>query len=117
MADHGLVITWGELKPGRERKALHLWGEAIAFNDQAVAEGRIEGWDAILLEPSSTFPAGAMRYYGTAEQMGALAASDDFLGIVGRGQLFLSNFGYRRFIMGQAVADAMTRAAAVVDTL
>ena len=117
MADHGLAVTWGEFKPGRERKALHLWGDAVAFNDKAVADGRIEGWDAILFEPSGTVPAGAVRYYGTAEQIGAMAQSADFLGIVERGQQFLSSFGFRRFVIGQAMADAVTRVPGLVDQL
>ena len=117
MADHGLAITWGDFKPGRERKALNLWGEAVAFNDKAVADGRIEGWDAVLFEPSGTFPAGAVRFYGTAEQIGAVTGAEDFLAFIERGQQFLFNFGFRRFLIGQAMADAVARVAGAVDLL
>lgn len=117
MADHGLAVTWGEFKPGRERRALVLWSDALAFNDKAVADGRIEGWDAVLFEPSGSSPAGAVRYYGTAEQVATLAASQDFLDLIGRGQLFLFNFGFRRFLIGQAMADAVTRVATAIDLL
>jgi hypothetical protein len=117
MADYGLAVTWGEFKPGRERKALDLWAEAVAYNDKLVADGRVERWDAVAFEPSGAYPSGAVRYYGSAEQIEALVASEEFVNIVTRGQLCLFNFGVRRFVTGQSLFDEVVRSAALIESL
>jgi hypothetical protein len=117
MGDYGLGVTWGEFKPGRERKAFDLWAEALAFNEKLVADNKIERWDAVLFEPSGAYPLGAVRFYGTAEQIEALASSEEFTSIVYRGEFLLNGFGFRRFITGQALLDAVGRSAVLIDSL
>lgn len=58
MADHGVAVTWGDSKPGREKKAIDVFAEATTNNDKAVANGKIESWDVVFFEPSGTPPAG-----------------------------------------------------------
>lgn len=117
MADHGLAVAWGEVKPGRESKTLELWSEAVVYNEKLVADGKVERWEAVLFEPSGSYPSGTVRYYGTAEQMGALAESEEFLRIVTRGQLLFLGFGFRRFATGQAMMDAVGQFAGVIESL
>ena len=117
MADYGLAVSWGDVKPGREKKALELWGEVVAFYDRAVADGRIERWDAALFEPSATAPGGVLRCHGTADQVQALAVSVDFLHLLGRAQQLLFNLGIRRFVTGQAMVDAFGRMSTIVESL
>lgn len=107
MADYGLAITWGEPRPGREHKALELFSESVTANEKAVANGQIEKWDAIMFEPNGNPPAGAIRFYGTQEQIEAILQDGDIRSILMRAGLYLSNFGIRRFTTGDALMAGM----------
>ena len=117
MADYGVAVTWGEAKPGRERQALEVWADAITLNDKVVADGRVDRWDAVVFEPSGGPPLGAIRLYGTAEQIDALVRADDFTDIILRAQLTVSAVGYRRFTTGDALADGFARLSAAIESL
>jgi hypothetical protein len=117
MADYGVAVTWGEAKPGRERQALEVWADAITLNDKVVADGRVERWDAVAFEPAGGPPLGAIRFYGTAEQVDALVRADDFTDIILRAQLTVSSVGYRRFTTGDALGDGFARLSAAIDSL
>ncbi len=117
MGDYGVSVTWGEPKLGREKQATELFLHAVTLNDDLVANGTVERWDAILFEPSGNGPGGAVRYYGTVEQMEALVRSEGFLTIVARGEILLHDFGFRRFVTGQALAEVMGRFSTLLDSL
>jgi hypothetical protein len=117
MGDYGVAITWGEAKAGRERQSLDLWADAVAFNEKVVANGQAERWDVVFFEPSGAGPSGAVRYYGTAEQMDALTRSEEFTRLLMRGQLLLHAFGVRRFMTGQALVDGMGQYSSMLDAL
>ena len=117
MADYGVAVTWGDAKPGREKKALESWADTISTNDKAVANGRIASWDAIVFEASATPPAGAIRLYGTQEQIEEYIRSDDFQDSIEQATLLLHNVGIRRFMTGAALADGFSRYTRAVDSL
>jgi hypothetical protein len=117
MADYGVAVTWGETKPGQEHKALELWADAITQNDKAVADSRIDRWDAVAFEPSGHPPAGAVRIYGTREQIEDWIQSPDFRETVLRGEMLLNSFGFRRFTTGDALAQDFAEFAQVLGSL
>lgn len=117
MADHGVAITWGDARPGRESKALELFLDAVNLNDKAVSDGRMERWDAVVFEPSGNPPSGAIRFYGTQDQVEALLRSEDIQDILFRAGLCLNDFGYRRFMTGDALAEGMARYGALIQQL
>jgi hypothetical protein len=117
MGDYGVAVTWGDAKAGRDQKALELWADAVTQNDKAVADSRIERWDAIVFEPSGSPPAGVVRFYGTREQIEAWIQADDFQETMMRGGLLLNAFGYRRFMTGDALAQGLARFAQAISTL
>jgi hypothetical protein len=117
MADHGVAVTWGEVKPGRERQSLEVWADAVTLNDKAVADGRVERWDAVIFEPRGGPPLGAIRLYGEQAQVDEFIRSDDFQDIILRAGLHVSSIGYRRFMTGDALADGFARLSAAVEAL
>ena len=117
MADYGVAVTWGDVKAGREMKALELWADSVTLNEKAVADGRISSWDAIVLEPAGTPPAGVTRLYGSQDQIEQFIRSDDFQEIVQRVTLHLSNVGLRRFMTGDALAQGFARYTSLVQSL
>jgi hypothetical protein len=117
MADYGVAVTWGDPKPGRERKALELWADTVAMNEKAVANGRIESWDAVLFEPAASPPAGVIRLHGTQEQIEQFIRSEDFDDIISRATLLLFNVGLRRFLEGNALLEGFARYTKLIDAL
>ena len=117
MADYGVAVTWGDPKPGREKKALESFADSITINEKAVADGRIASWDAVVFELSATPPAGAIRFYGTQEQIEEFIRSEDFQDAIGRASLLLSNVSIRRFLTGAALTEGFSRFTTLVDSL
>jgi hypothetical protein len=117
MADYGVAVTWGDAKAGREKKALELWADAVTMNEKAVADGRIDSWDAVLFEPSATPPAGATRLYGSQDQIEEHIRSDEFQNVMQRATMLLNNVGFRRFVSGDALVQAFGQFSQVVETL
>jgi hypothetical protein len=117
MGDYGVAVTWGDAKAGRDQKALELWADAVTQNEKAVADSRVERWDAVVFEATGAPPAGAVRFYGTQQQIEEWIQSDDFQDTMLRGGLLLNNFGYRRFLTGDALADGFARFAQAIGAL
>jgi hypothetical protein len=117
MGDYGVETTWGDPKTGREQKALELWGDVVAQNEKDIANGLIERWDGIVYEPSAGPPAGAMRFYGTQDQIEKYIRSDTFQDVLTRAVTLLDNVGIRRFLSGDALAQDFARYANVLNSL
>ena len=81
MADRVLFITWGEVVRGREERALEVFGESLGFYGRLQQDGRIEGFDVALLDPSSGV-GGYIIIHGSADQIGALSEDDEFRRVI-----------------------------------
>jgi hypothetical protein len=117
MADYGLAITWGDPRPGREKQSLEVWADGATLNDKAVADGRIDHWDAVLFEPSGTPPAGAIRLYGSREQVEDFVHSEDFESVIRRAQLTVTALAFRRFLAGDALMQAFASYSEALNAL
>jgi len=60
---------------------------------------------------------GASRFYGTQEQIEAFIAAEDTQNIIQRAGLLLENFGFRRFVTGDALAEIVGAYGQLVSTL
>ncbi|MEX1008269.1 MAG: hypothetical protein WD271_10555 [Acidimicrobiia bacterium] len=117
MTDYGVAVTWGEMKPGREKQALEAFAEGAALNDKAVANGRIERWDAVMFEPIGSPPLGAIRIFGTQDQVDEFIRSDDFRSALQQASMAASAVGLRRFVTGEALLEGLAQASAAIDAL
>jgi hypothetical protein len=117
MADYGVAVTFGDSKPGREKKALDVLAEATTNNDKAVAEGRLDSWDVVIFEASGTPPAGVIRLYGSHEQIEDFVQSEEFLVPFQKASLLVNNVGMRRFVTGAALLEGMSRYTQILDSL
>jgi hypothetical protein len=77
MADRLLMITWGEVARGLENRAVEVFNEALGICGRRQQEGKIERFEVALMEPN-TFLAGFICCYGSAEQITALRADEEF---------------------------------------
>ena len=77
MADRVLFIGWGAPVRGREERGLEVFNEAMGICGRAQQEGRIEGFDAVLLNPNGVLD-GYLEVHGTQEQLDAFKQDDEF---------------------------------------
>jgi len=109
MAEAGLFVGWGEPVSGREAKGLEVFGEALAYYAKAEQDGRIESHETVLLGPHGGELAGFILVRGSAEQMAALRAEDEFERLNTRATLIVQNLG----IVDAALGDGLEAAISV----
>jgi hypothetical protein len=79
MADRVLFIAWGESVHGREERGLEIFNEAMGILGRMQQEGRIEKFDVALLDPNGGDLEGYVAVHGSAEQLAAVRADEEFL--------------------------------------
>ena len=82
MAKGALFVSWGELIPGREETGSRVLQDAMAYLGRMQAEGRIEGAEAVVLEPVGGTTLGFVLVRGERDTLAALRVAPEFLRIV-----------------------------------
>jgi hypothetical protein len=77
MADRVLFIGWGTTVRGMEARGLEVFNEALGLLGRMQQDGRIEGFDVVLLEPNGRMN-GYVTVKGSAEQINALREDMEF---------------------------------------
>jgi hypothetical protein len=98
MADSVLLITWGSPVHGREEKGLEVFNESMGLYGRLQQEGRIEGFDVVLLEPNGHMD-GYIAIRGSVDQLGALRQDDEFRRVLTAASLIVDDL---RLIAGSA---------------
>lgn len=93
MANGVLFIGWGVPVPGREQKALQVFGEAMQYYTRLQQQGDIESFEPVELEPHGGDLSGFALLHGDAEKLARLRRSEEFLRLVNRATLVVENFG------------------------
>ena len=81
MSDAGVMIGWDKVAVGREKQAMVVWADALAYYDKARANGEIEKFDVIGFQGGSTGSLGllgAIVVRGEETQLDTFLASDEF---------------------------------------
>ena len=107
MADRALFIGWGEVVRNREHEALANFNETLGLYGRAQQEGRIESFDVCLLDPHGGELGGFIMVHGTADQLNAFKASDDFRSNMAAGSLIVDNLGVVDAVVGEGVEREM----------
>ena len=77
MADRLLMISWGEPVRGREERALEVFNESVGLAGRMQQDGRIEGFDVVLLSPNGGIT-GYLEMHGSAQQIAAIQEDEEF---------------------------------------
>ena len=77
MSDRMLFIGWGASVRGREERGLEVFNESMGLYGRLQQEGRIEQFNVVLLDANSDL-AGYIELHGSADQLTAVRASDEF---------------------------------------
>ena len=117
MAEAGLFIGWGDPITGREAKGLEVFAEALAYYGKAEQDGRIESHETVLLGPHGGDLGGFILARGSADQIAALRAEDDFERVTTRAALVVQRVGVVDAALGDGLEDAIQVYRGAVDDL
>jgi hypothetical protein len=107
MADAGLLMGWNRVVPGRETHAVELWAHLLRFLTMLKAEGRISGFEPVLLGAHGGTLNGFVMVRGAQEALDRLRNSDDFLALNVSANKNLDRFTVVRAHFGEDVAKIM----------
>ncbi len=103
MAEAVLFVGWGAVIPGREQKSLQVFSEGVAYWQRLQAQGEIEDFEAVQLEPHGGELAGFVLIRGERETLERVRYSDEFLRLNARAGLVVKNFGVVAGFSGEAL--------------
>jgi hypothetical protein len=107
VASAGIFIGWGDTKTGRERRSLVSFQGALAYFGQLQANGEIESFEPVFLQPHGGDLSGFLLLRGEPEKLGRVQASPEFNRIVTEASLLLNNFGVVNAFLGDGLQGAM----------
>jgi hypothetical protein len=106
MADRLLFISWGRVVAGREELALEVFNETVGLYGRLQQDGRIEGFDTVLLTPTGGTE-GYFEIHGTAEQLAALREDAEWQRNIVDATLIVEDMSVVEGYANQGVADQM----------
>jgi hypothetical protein len=107
MAEGALFVGWGALIPGREKQAAGVLEAAGDYCARLQREGRIDGFETVLLEPHGGDLEGFVLVRGDREKLAALRADPEFVAVIVGVQLVHSKVGVVGAWMGAGLAEIM----------
>jgi hypothetical protein len=114
MADRVLMISWGEPVRGREERALEVFNEAVGLSGRMQQDGRIEGFDVILLNPNGGV-AGHMILKGSSAQIAALDQDEEFTRNTVDASLIVEDLAHTVGYTNEGVAQQMALYQEAID--
>jgi hypothetical protein len=107
MRTSGMLISWGEIYPGREEQALRLFTEVVAYHEKVLGAGRISGFEPFVLGVHGGGLRGFMIVRGTPEQITAVRHDDEFLGYVFRAQMLIKDLDVDELYFGEQLGHVL----------
>ena len=107
MATGMLFIGWGEIIPGREQKALQVFGETLQYYTGLQERGEITGFEPALVEPHGGDLGGFILVRGERERLARLRSDAEFLRQLTRAQLVVQKVGVVAAYTGEELQNLM----------
>jgi hypothetical protein len=108
MADSGLFVGFGLPVRGRERQAIKVFSEASEYYSRLQADGEIEGFEPVLLEPHGGELGGFFLLRGDKDNLARIRGSEEFERLTARAQLITENLGIVSAVMGERLMSQMS---------
>ncbi len=106
MADRVLFISWGTPVRGREERGLEVFNETVGLYGRLQQEGRIEGFDVVLLGAESELN-GYIELHGSAQQLAALREDEEFRRTTIEASLIVDDLRQGEGVTGNEIARQM----------
>jgi hypothetical protein len=110
-----LFIGWGAVVRGREKQALQVFQESMEYYGRLQQEGRIEGFDVVLLAPHGGDMNGFVVLRGDREALADVRFSDEFERLLVRAASIIDAPGVVPAYTGEAIGPQMELFQAAAD--
>jgi hypothetical protein len=107
MAGEALFLGWGEVVRGREQLALEVFQESVAYYGKLQEDGKIEKFDAYLLQPHGGDLAGFFMMHGEQASLDEIRSSSDFQRVIARAATIVHNLGVVSAFSGEKLGELM----------
>ena len=107
MADYGLFIGWGTTVRGREKQALEVFNEAVAYYGKQQQQGTIEDFEVAILEPHGGDLLGFALLRGQRAKLAELRVSQEFERLTTTATLYVDRIGVVGALLGDGLGKAI----------
>lgn len=107
MSQGALFVGWGAIIPGREKTASAVLGTAVEYLQKIKAQGTIESFDVVLLEPHGGELEGFVMVRGDQEKIALLRVGEDFQRVIVGVQLVHSKVSVVGAYTGKEIQSIM----------
>ena len=112
---NALFIGWGAVVRGREKQALQVFQESMEYYGRLQQEGRIEGFDVVLLAPHGGDMNGFVVLRGDRQALEDVRFSDEFERLLVRAASIIDAPGVVPAYTGEALGQQIGLFQAAVD--
>jgi len=109
MANYVLFIGWNRAIVGREQQALQLFQKTVEFYGKLQADGKIEGFEPVLLSAHGGDLNGFFLLKGEAEKLAEVRGDETFIDLTIEAEYCLEGFGIVSGFIGEALTDVFSR--------
>ncbi len=103
MADGAIFVGFGRAARARERQANELFDSARRFYADLQQQGKIGGFEVVLLQPHGGDLSGFFLIRGSRDQLDGLSENDTFQRLNARGPLVWESFGVLPAYVGEGL--------------
>ena len=93
MSEAALFVGWGQPVRGRERQSLDVFSDAATYYGERLADGSIESFEPVLLNPHGGDLQGFFLIKGSAQGLATMQASEEFQRLHVRAGMIVDNLG------------------------
>ncbi len=112
--DVGYIIKYGKLVPGREDKALELFGETVRFFQQHLAKGAITHFEPFIYASGDlASDLGFFMIKGPEEEVRKIVRSEDFRMLTTKAEFVVDHLREDWILVGEEVTQQVERTAKV----
>ena len=108
MSESALFVGWGQPVRGREKRSLDVFNDAATFYGARVADGSIESFDPVLLDPHGGGLQGFFLIKGPAQGLSTMMASEEFQRLHVRAGMIVDDLGIIEAWVDDAVLTQLT---------
>ena len=93
MSESALFVGWGQPVRGREKRSLDVFSDAVTYYGERVADGSIESFEPVRLNPHGGDLQGFFLIKGPAQGLATMKASEEFQRLHVRAGMIVEDLG------------------------
>ena len=109
MANAVIFLGWNRPVVGREEQAMQLFQKSLEFYGKLLTEGRIEGFEPVLLTPHGGNLAGFILVRGEAKKLSELKGDETFVSLSVEADFCLDDVRIVEGHIGDGLNGALSR--------